>query len=75
MISVTQKDDIYTLRVESNSKLIGYFKQSPDSGLHNFEAYSTAVLLDDYVLFEIATKLREINQPFRDFLDNWEEED
>lgn len=62
----------YEVRIESNNKLIGKFIQDVDGFFYfSEEAPREGGLWSDYVLLELGTKLKEINQPWSDHLDNF----
>ena len=66
------KDNEYEVRVESNNKLLGEFVLNID-GFYHFKILDTPIsgLWSDYVLLEIANKLTEINQPWKEHVDKY----
>ena len=72
MLTFTKIDDRYEVRVESNNKLLGSFILNID-GFYHFSILDTPIngLWSDYVLAEIANKLKELNQPWKEHLDKY----
>jgi hypothetical protein len=70
MLTFTKIDNRYEVRVESNNKLLGQFILNID-GFYHFSMLDTPIngLWSDYVLAEIADKLKKLNHDWKDHLD------
>ncbi|CAB4143712.1 hypothetical protein UFOVP449_257 [uncultured Caudovirales phage] len=68
MLKVIKNGITYEVRVESNNKLIGNFLPDVD-GCYYFVATNTEGYWSDYVLIELGTKLKEINEGWYLYLD------
>ena len=75
MLKTIKQDNTYEVRVESNNKLIGHFIMS-DDGYYHFAPYiSDGALWSDYILLEIGTKLKAVNKPWDDQINDYFEKD
>jgi len=76
MLKIEQKDNIYEVVVESNNKVIGYFIQDVD-GYYYFapNGYNEGGVWSDYILLEIGTKLKAINKPWNDQINEYFKEE
>jgi hypothetical protein len=76
MLKIEQKDNIYEVVVESNNKVIGYFIQDVD-GYYYFapNGYNEGGVWSDYILLEIGTKLKAINKPWDDQINEYFKKD
>lgn len=67
MLYLKRLENIYEVRVDQSNKLIGRFIMS-DDGFYYFEQEDAQGLWSDYVLIEIGTKLKDLNRPWLDKL-------
>lgn len=75
MLKTIKIDNLYEVRVESNNKLIGHFILS-DDGYYQFAPYDIdGGLWSDYVLLEVANKLKAINKPWDDEINDYFEKE
>jgi hypothetical protein len=72
MLIFPKIDDRYEVRVESNNKLLGEFILNID-GFYYFSILDTPIngLWSDYVLAEIADKLKKLNHDWQEHLDKY----
>ena len=62
MIHLKKIDNIYEVLVNGSNKLIGHFIMS-DDGFYSFSSLGDG-LWSDYALIEIGNKLKELNRPW-----------
>jgi len=76
MLKVIQKDNLYEVKVESNNKVIGHFILDVD-GYYYFapNGLNEGCVWSDYVLLEICTKLKDINKPWSDQINEYFKKD
>lgn len=65
ILKTIKQDNTYEVRVESSNKLIGHFILD-DDGYYSFGMSDGSGLWSDYVLLELGTKLKELNKPWND---------
>ena len=70
MLKTVKVDSYYEVRVESSSKLLGRFIKGVDGFFYFEQEEINRILWSDYVLLELGTKLKEINKPWMDHLNN-----
>ena len=63
-------ESYYEVLVISNNKLVGNFIQDVD-GFFYFSPTGEGGLWSDYGLLEIGTKLKELNKPWSDHIDEY----
>ena len=63
-------ESYYEVLVISNNNLVGNFIQDVD-GFFYFSSTGEGGLWSDYFLLEIGTKLKELNKPWSDHIDEY----
>jgi hypothetical protein len=76
MLKIEQKDNIYEVVVESNNKIIGHFILDVD-GYYYFapNGLNEGGVWSDYILLEIGTKLKAINKPWNNQINEYFKEE
>lgn len=74
MLKTIQIDNYYEVRVESSNKLIGKFVQDVDGFFYFSQEERDGGLWSDYILLEVGSKLKQINEPWLKQIEKYFEE-
>ena len=69
ILTVSQIENHYEVKVASNNNLVGKFIQDVDGFFYFSQEERGGGLWSDYVLLEIGTALKEINRPWCEILE------